>query len=185
MPFRDNARRRCFGLLTAVLTSVIATGGLAQSPRLSAPNLVEISPALVTSGQPSAEALGTLESRGFEAVIYLAPLTVHDAVRDEPLIVTRQGLTFVNIPINFDQPTDADFETFAGVLQGLGKRKTLVHCQVNMRASTMVFLYRAIVLKEDPQEAYKAVAGVWVPEGAWRRLIEDELQKHKISFEIL
>jgi protein tyrosine phosphatase (PTP) superfamily phosphohydrolase (DUF442 family) len=170
-------------LVVAIL--LIASLADAQSPRLDAPNLVEISPTLVTSGQPSADALGTLKSRGFEAVIYLAPLTVHDAVRDEPVIVTRQGLTFVNIPINFDKPTEADFDTFAGILQGLGTRKTLVHCQVNMRASTMVFLYRVIVLKEDPQEAYKAVSGVWVPEGAWRRLIEDELRKHKIAFELL
>ncbi len=110
---------------------------------------------------------------------------MHDAVRDEHLIVARQGLVFINIPIRFDGPTDADFETFAGALKGLGDRKVLVHCQVNLRASSMVFLYRAIVLKEDPKRAYGAVERVWVPEGPWRRLIEDELHKHHIDFELL
>jgi protein tyrosine phosphatase (PTP) superfamily phosphohydrolase (DUF442 family) len=162
-----------------------AGGAAAQAPRLAAPNVVEISPRLVTSGQPSAEALASLKALGFEADIYLAPPTVSDAVRDEPLIVTRQGLTFVNIPIHFDNPTEADFETFSGVLTGLGQRKVLVHCQVNMRASSMVFLYRAIVLKEDPRVAYQAVSGVWAPEGPWRRLIETELRKNKIAFELL
>jgi protein tyrosine phosphatase (PTP) superfamily phosphohydrolase (DUF442 family) len=155
----------------------------AQAPRLAAPNLVEISPRLVTSGQPSADALARLKAFGFEAVIYLAPPTVHDAVRDEELIVTRQGLTFVNIPVQFDRPTEADFETFAGVLRGFGDRKVLVHCQINLRASTMVFLYRAIVLKEDPQRAYESVTGVWVPDGAWRQLIRDQLRKHKVAFD--
>lgn len=155
---------------------------LAQRPALG-PNVVEISPRLVTSGQPSAEALANLKALGFEAVIYLAPPTVHDAVRDEPLIVTRQGLTFVNIPIRFDHPTEADFETFAGVLKGLGNRKVLVHCQINLRASAMVFLYRAIVLREDPRLAYEAVTKVWQPEAAWRRLIEEQLRRHKIAFE--
>ena len=92
-------------------------------------------------------------------------------MRDEGLIVTRQGLAFINIPIKFDNPTDADFEKFAAAMQELGQRKTLVHCEVNLRASTMVFLYRAIVLKEDPRIAYEALSGVWVPHGPWRRLM--------------
>lgn len=146
---------------------------------------MEISPRLVTSGQPSAATLGRLKEQGFGAVIYLAPPTVHDAVREEHLIVGRQGLVFINIPIQFDRPTDDDFETFAAALKGLGDRKVLVHCQVNLRASSMVFLYRAIVLKEDPKAAYHAVEKVWVPEGPWRRLIEDELHKHHIDFDLL
>jgi protein tyrosine phosphatase (PTP) superfamily phosphohydrolase (DUF442 family) len=157
---------------------------VAQAQRLAAPNVVEVSPQLVTSGQPSAEALASLKSQGFEAVIYLAPPTVSDAVRDERLIVTRQGLTFVNIPIRFDDPTEADFETFTSVLSGLGSRKVLVHCQINLRASAFVFLYRAIVLKDDPSLAYEAVSKVWLPEGPWRRLIESQLHKHKVAFDL-
>jgi protein tyrosine phosphatase (PTP) superfamily phosphohydrolase (DUF442 family) len=156
-----------------------------QAARLVAPNVVEISPRLVTSGQPSAEALAGLKAQGFDAVIYLAPPTVADAVRDEQLIVTRQGLTFINIPIRFDNPTEADYETFAAVLGGLGKRRVLVHCQINLRASSMVFLYRTIVLKDDPRAAYATLTGVWSPDGPWRRLIESQLQKHNIAFEML
>jgi len=177
-----SGRARC---VLAALFLTASSGALGQASRLDAPNVVEISSTLVTSGQPSAAALGTLKARGFEAVIYLAPPTVHDAVRDEQLIVTRQGLTYVNIPIRFERPTDADFEAFAAAMQKLGQRKTLVHCQINMRASSMVFLYRVIYLKQDPKLAYNAVSGVWVPEGAWRRLIEDELRKHKVAFELL
>jgi protein tyrosine phosphatase (PTP) superfamily phosphohydrolase (DUF442 family) len=104
-------------------------------------------------------------------------------VRDEQLIVTRQGLTFNNIPVRFDNPTDADFDGFASALEGLGKRKVLVHCQINLRASVMVFLYRAAILKEEPGVAYEAVSGVWSPDGPWRRLIKDQLAKHKVAFE--
>jgi protein tyrosine phosphatase (PTP) superfamily phosphohydrolase (DUF442 family) len=171
--------------LVSTLAFVAAAGASDQVPPLVAPNVVEVSPHLVTSGQPSADALANLKAQGFDAVIYLAPPTVSDAVRDEQLIVTRQGLTFINIPIKFNEPTEADFETFASVLQGLGDSKVLVHCQVNLRASSMVFLYRAIILKEDPRVAYRAVAGVWVPEGAWRRLIEGQLRKHNVAFELL
>ena len=50
-------------------------------------------------------------------------------------------------------------------------RKVLVHCQINMRASSLVFLHRTIALKEDPRVAYEAVTAVWSPRGPWRALI--------------
>ena len=149
------------------------------------PNMVEITPRLVTSGQPSAEALAGLKAQGFEAVIYLAPPTVHDAVREEHQIVARQGLAFVNIPIRFDDPTEEDFALFASVLKSLGDRKVLVHCQVNMRASSLVFLYRTVHLKHEPRGAYDSVTRIWVPQGPWKRLIDGQLAKNGIAFELL
>jgi protein tyrosine phosphatase (PTP) superfamily phosphohydrolase (DUF442 family) len=177
--------RRLSRTVALALSLTTAVCALAQGSKLGAPNVVEVSPQLVTSGQPSAEALSRLKALGFEAVIYLAPPTVPDAVRDEQLIVTRQGLVFVNIPVQFDNPTESDFETFASVLGSLSNRKVLVHCQVNLRASSMVFLYRAIVLKEPPRPAYEAVSSVWAPEGPWRKLIESQLRKHRVAFELL
>ena len=110
---------------------------------------------------------------------------VSDAVRDEPVILERQGIAFVNIPIRFDAPSDADFDAFVAAMRGFGERKVLVHCQVNLRASSMVFLYRAVVLKENPRLAYEAVEKVWVPEGAWRPFIERTLRRHGVNFEII
>ena len=175
---------RAFCSLALLVTSATFTA-LAQSQSSGAPNRVDITPRLVTSGQPSAEALAGLAAQGFDAVIYLAPPTVSDAVREEHQIVARQGLTFVNIPIRFDDPTEEDFAMFAAVLQALGERKVLVHCQVNMRASSMVFLYRTIHLKQDARKAYDSVTRIWVPHGPWKRLIETQLAKHGIAFDPL
>ena len=44
-----------------------------------------------------------------------------------------------------------------------------------MRASSLVFLYRAIHLKHDPRAAYDSVTRIWVPHGPWKRLIETQL----------
>jgi len=84
--------------------------------------------------------------------------------------------------------TDAaarDYETFAALLNGLGTRKVLVHCQINLRASSFVFLYRVLALGDAPRQAYEALSSVWVPHGPWRRLIETELRDHHIDFELL
>jgi protein tyrosine phosphatase (PTP) superfamily phosphohydrolase (DUF442 family) len=173
---------RAFCSLTLLVT--LATfAALAQPQSTGAPNRVDINPRLVTSGQPSAEALAGLAAQGFEAVIYLAPPTVADAVRDEALIVGRQGLLFVNIPIKFDNPNEKDFDAFTSVLSALSARKVLVHCQINLRASSMVFLHRVISRKEDPGVAYEAVAKVWSPDGPWKTLIQTLLRKNGVSFE--
>jgi protein tyrosine phosphatase (PTP) superfamily phosphohydrolase (DUF442 family) len=175
-----------------LLPSAIAAFGLVASATAShaqawsdpPPNLVQATPQIFTSGQPPGKSLQGLKAQGFEAVVYLAPPTVSDAVHDEARIVGGQGLVFINIPVVFDRPTERDFETFAAVMKALGSRKVLVHCQINLRASSMVFLYRTIVGKEDPARAYDAVSKTWTPQGPWKRLIEEQLRRDGISFEI-
>ena len=147
------------------------------------PNLVTISPRLMTSGQPSAAWLETLKAQGFEAVVYLAPASVPDALREEPQIVAAQGLAFHHLPIPFGQPRAADYEAFARLMQTLAGRKVLVHCQVNMRASSLVFLYRVLVKRVPPEQAYEAVARVWSPDGPWKRLMVEELRRHGVAFD--
>nr|WP_316644296.1 protein tyrosine phosphatase family protein [uncultured Roseateles sp.] len=171
-------------LLSGLLFGLGLLGsGLALAAPTAPPNLVALTGQLVTSGQPSAAWLATLAEQGFEAVIYLAPPTVSDAVRDEALIVGRQGLVFVNIPIRFEAPTERDFDAFAAQLRALQGRKVLVHCQVNMRASTLSFLYRVIVEKAEPRQAFEAVSQVWTPSGPWKQLMLEQLRKHRVEFD--
>jgi protein tyrosine phosphatase (PTP) superfamily phosphohydrolase (DUF442 family) len=153
-----------------------------QAGGVQAPNVVPISATIVTSGQPTATSLAQLGAQGFVADIYLAPVTVDSAVPGEEDIVRKQGLDFVNIPIQFGKPTDADFQSFVAAMNRYKGRKVLVHCEVNMRASSMTFLYRTIIEHVDPQEAYEAVSKVWVPRGAWHDLITTELAKANIAF---
>lgn len=169
---------------TAVTIAWFVSGvGHADITALDAPNVVAISPTLVTSGQPTPESLARLREQGFAAVIYLAPPTVRDAVPDEAAIVRRQGLEFLNIPIDFANPTASDLRAFIEAMNRLRGRKVLVHCQVNLRASSMTFLYRAIVERANPDDAYRSVAGVWSPHGPWRELIVAELRRAGIAFE--
>ncbi|MDM4767766.1 protein tyrosine phosphatase family protein [Pelomonas sp. SE-A7] len=169
-------RLACLALMAAATLAHAA-------PPDAPPNLIAIDAKLVTSGQPSAEWLSTLAAQGFEAVIYLAPPTVGDAVRDEPLIAGRQGLIWANLPIRFDRPADADYEAFAALLSSLRGKKVLVHCQVNMRASTLTFLYRVLVEKVEPQQAWENVSKVWTPQGPWKALMVERLRKQGIAFD--
>lgn len=172
----------CRDTLLATLGALGASLACGQS--IDAPNVVPITAGLVTSGQPSAQALATLGRLGFQAVIYLAPETVADAVKEEPELLAAQGIEFVHVPIPFAAPNEQHFLAVAAALERLHGRKVLVHCQVNMRASSMVFLYRVLRRKEDPALAYEAVAGVWSPGGPWRKLLVDQLRKHQVDFDL-
>lgn len=184
-----STRRRLAAALLVLCSVGIAAHAAAAaaaaplSAPIEAPNVVPISAILVTSGQPGAAALGRLGAQGFGAVIYLAPPTSSDAVAGEADIVRRQGLQFVNIPIEFGEPTEADFQAFVAAMNRLGDRKVLVHSQVNMRASTMTFLYRVIVLHVAPELAYESVARIWSPRGPWKNLLVAQLHQAGIAFE--
>ena len=172
------ASRRSF----VIAASSWLVGAAAHAKQLEAPNVVVIGPRLTTSGQPGAQALSGLRQLGFEAVVYLAPATVPDAVKEEPAILAQQGIEFVHVPIPFGTPTEAHFEAVSQALQRLQGKNVLVHCQVNMRASTLVFLHRATKLREDPVTAWQDVTRVWVPDGAWKRLVTDVLARHGVNF---
>ena len=161
----------------------VGSAASASGDAFDAPNLVTIRPNLVTSGQPTARALASLAQHGFKAVIYLAPSSVPDAVKDEPELLARQGVRFIHIPIPFEAPTEAHFEAFSAALLQLQGKKVLVHCQINLRASSLVFLHRVIKEDESPEVAWAAVARVWSPRGSWKRLIESQVRQRGIAFQ--
>lgn len=178
-----HSRRLALAALAGCWLSPAVAQPLVPEAALAAPNVVVIGPDLVTAGQPTAQALASLSQHGFQAVIYLAPSSVGDAVSDEPELLARQGVAFIHIPIPFGSPTESHVESVSAALQRLQGRKVLVHCQVNMRASTMVFLHRVIKDKVPPAAAWGAVTQVWSPHGAWKRLVLTQLGKHGIDFE--
>ncbi|MBL8515179.1 MAG: protein tyrosine phosphatase family protein [Betaproteobacteria bacterium] len=146
--------------------------------------MVPITPTWITSGQPTAAALAGLSKRGIKAVIYLAPPTVVTAVKDEPALLEKQGIAYQNIPIPFGAPEPAHFDAFVAAMRRFEKQSLLVHCEVNMRASCMTFLYRVLELKVPVETAYESVTKVWTPRFAWKPYVESMLAKNGIKFEV-
>lgn len=168
----------------AALLMFCATAFAQPQPNFEAINRVEISPLLTTSGQPTEKMLQGLGKHGYEAVIFLVPTGTVGNVENEAEILKQQGIEYVHIPIKFGEPTEAHYVAFAAAMSRLAKKKVLVHCEINLRASSMVFLYRTIALKEDPAVAYESVSRVWTPRFAWKPYIEKMLAANKIAFTI-
>jgi uncharacterized protein (TIGR01244 family) len=167
-------------LLAALLTTALAGFvWVARPVRLQsvepALNYVPVTAQLGTAGMPRRAQFARLAGAGYQVVINLAPDGVTGAHADEARLAAAAGLAYHHVPVEFAQPTAAQYAAVAALLRRHRGERVLVHCQVNMRASVMVFLYRTIELGEDVDRAYDDVLRIWQPSHAWRRLIRDTL----------
>jgi protein tyrosine phosphatase (PTP) superfamily phosphohydrolase (DUF442 family) len=170
----------------SLLLALPATALGRDEAGLGAPNEVVIDANWVSSGQPTRAGLQRLKALGFDRLLYLAPFTVGDAIADEPELVRAQGLRFDHVPIPWDAPALAHVDAVFAVLKDWPTSgKGLVHCQVNMRASVLVFLHRVLVRGHDPEQAWSAVSKVWTPRGRWRALVDAALERGGVRFEPL
>jgi protein tyrosine phosphatase (PTP) superfamily phosphohydrolase (DUF442 family) len=144
-------------------------------------NFREYSDLLSSSGQPSAEQLQAVSNAGFERVVFLAFSDHEHSLQHEDRIVKKLGMEYAQIPIDWEAPQKSDFYMFAGLMQRAPENRTLVHCQVNFRASAFSFLYRVLYEDIPIAEAKEDMNSVWVPNATWRQLIFDVLEENGVS----
>ena len=146
-------------------------------------NFVAVTDRLASSGQPSAAQLQRLRARGYAVVINLAPPESFGSIANESELVASQGLVYINIPVDWQKPAERDFQLFSDLLNSNRDRKVWVHCQMNMRASAFLFLYRVIHDRQPVARAVESVHAVWVPNEVWRGFLQSTLKRHRIVFD--
>jgi len=124
-------------------------------------NFRRLSSALTTSGQPDEAQFAALRDAGVETVINLALSNSLRALPDEAATLAALGLRYIHIPVEFTAPTEADFETFAAVMQGLGDTPVHVHCAANYRVSAFLYRYRV----ERSDGARSGPGSIWTQSG--------------------
>ncbi len=163
----------------AVSLAMLSASSLVDGAELSdISNYREYSTTFSSSGQPTEKQLALLKAAGFERIVYIAFSNSGKALANEDVLVKELGMDYVHIPVTWDQPTAADFYAFAGALQRLRDRKTLLHCQVNYRASAFSFLYRVLYDDVPIAKAKADMNTVWEPNETWRKLIFEILEEN-------
>ena len=136
-------------------------------------NYTWVSDDLSSAGQIAYPQIPLLAEDGYEVVVNLA---IADEARNgqEGFLVAETGLTYVHIPVDWEQPTLGDVDMFFDVMQANEGRKVFVHCFANMRASAFVYLYRTMVQGVPEAEARATMSEVWDPSELeqWAGLIE-------------
>ena len=163
----------------AVVVTLCAITSPVNADELSViTNFREYSPGLASSGQPLETQFEMLRSEGFERIIYLAFTNSGKSIEGEDVIVKDLGMEYVHIPVVWEKPLASDFYAFADVMQRYPDKKTLVHCQVNYRASAFSFLYRVLYEDVGVASAKADMNKVWQPDETWRDLIFSILEEN-------
>ncbi len=168
-----------------VLTPLLASSALAVEE--ADPALAEIinfrqySPSFASSGQPSREQFATIAENGFERIVYIAFTNNPNALADADQVVKGLGMEYMQVPVSFDNPLPDDFYAFADSMQRNTGKKTLLHCQVNARATAFSFLYRVIYEDVPVDEAKADMNTVWQPNEVWRDFIFTVMAENNLS----
>jgi RimJ/RimL family protein N-acetyltransferase/protein tyrosine phosphatase (PTP) superfamily phosphohydrolase (DUF442 family) len=149
--------------------------GTTAAYRMDAINARAVFDDLWTSGQLSAADVARLPELDVAAVINLALPTSSNALPGEAEMITRLGISYMQIPVPWEQPEPQHLRQFFGVLDALAGQRVWVHCAMNYRVSAFVYLYRRLRRGETEQEARYPMSTIWKPDGTWQAFIEQAL----------
>jgi protein tyrosine phosphatase (PTP) superfamily phosphohydrolase (DUF442 family) len=134
-------------------------------------NWLRLDERITTSGQPTENQLTTIRDLGVRHVINLALHTHEKALPDETSSVWQLGMSYIHIPVDFQNPTEEDFGRFCAALVDTQDAKLHVHCIANYRVSAFFYRYRRVMLGIDAGLARADLARIWEPEGVWAAFI--------------
>ena len=144
-------------------------------------NFRQYSDSFASAGQPTREQFQALKDEGFERIVYIAFTNNPNALADEDQVVKGLGMEYMHVPVDFSNPLPDDFYAFADSMERNTDKKTLLHCQVNARATAFSFLYRVIYQDVPLAEAKADMNTVWQPNEVWRDFVFEVLARHDID----
>ena len=126
---------------------------------------------ITTSGQPTEAQLAEIQALGVRHVVNLGLHAHERALPDEAASVTGLGMSYFHIPVNFQDPTELDFDQFRSTMERLKDVPVHVHCIANYRVSAFMYRFRREVLGMDEAQARADMEAIWHPEGVWATFI--------------
>lgn len=135
-------------------------------------NYLRISDRIASSGQPEEHQFKSIAASGYRVVINLAMPNSDNAIPEEGYEVSARNMTYVHIPVPFDDPQPGHLRQFLGIMTAFSDRKVWVHCVVvNYRASAFLYQYQRLVLGMDEAGAKSAIHPSWQPDGVLCRFM--------------
>ncbi|AKG20666.1 protein tyrosine phosphatase family protein [Calothrix sp. 336/3] len=138
-----------------------------------------ISFTISTSGQPTPEQFVNIASAGYTLVINLATPASSNWNSNENSIVENLGMEYINIPIDWDNPTLTDFDNLADLLDENPERKIWIHCAKNMRVSAMMYLYHRLRKGYREEAARRYLEQIWQPNKIWQNFIDATIELYE------
>ncbi len=139
-------------------------------------NYVKINELISTSGQLKIEELELIANEGFDVVINLAVPTTSNALENEDKIVSSLNMSYIHIPVDFENPKISDLKLFLNILQALGANKVWIHCAKNYRVSAFMYVYHKYILHTPFEQIDLSIFDIWQPSLVWQELMKVQLE---------
>ena len=130
-----------------------------------------MTPRLTTSGQPNEAELAELKEIGVTRIVNLGPHDNKGALDDEPGTVTGLGMAYDYIPVDFEHPTDADFEEFRDILCAHPDETIHVHCIYNARVSAFFYRFAQDAAGISVEDTAANMESIWRPGDNWAAFV--------------
>ncbi len=132
---------------------------------------VEIDKNIGTAGQPRIDQFSIIASAGYQAVIILAMPEHKNAVANEGAIVSSLGMSYVQIPVEFDNPKTSQVKQFCNIMETLTEKKVFVHCIMNYRVSAFMYHYLGKVVGLGDAQSKSEMFAIWEPDEIWQQVM--------------
>jgi uncharacterized protein (TIGR01244 family) len=129
-------------MFTVLLTLFLGQAAAAQ-PVPDIRNFLRVTPEFCTGGQPRPEHFSMLKADGVKAVLNLRQPGEHRA-EEEQEAVKAAGLKYFNIPVNYQQPSDAAVDEFLKITDDAGNRPMFIHCTAAIRVGAFWMIRRVL-----------------------------------------
>ncbi len=131
-----------------------------------------VSDQLASSGMLDLAQYEHIKDYGFKHVINLIP---GNQIKERKHVQSL-GLSYEQIAVDWNKPTAENFVQFAELMQSYGDAKVYIHCEMNMRASAFVYLYRVLYQDIPQQDAQQDMLTIWQPQGTWLDFINNTIK---------
>ena len=135
-------------------------------------NFVPLRPDIGTAGQPTSTQFSDIADQGYEVVINLAMPDHEDAIDNEGEIVTGLGMSYIHIPVPFNNPQPRQVRDFCNILSTQRDKRVFVHCIMNYRVSAFMFHYLDKVVMQDKEKSRSPMFDKWQPDSTWKALLD-------------
>lgn len=131
-----------------VLASTILVQGAVSPPSAQTQhpdirNFLQVTPNFCTGGQPRPEHFAALKSQGVKMVLNLRTPGEHRA-DEEKAAVESAGLKYVNIPVVYREPSNAQVDEFLKITDDPANRPMFIHCTAAIRVGAFWLIRRVV-----------------------------------------
>lgn len=131
-------------LVTLLITALLSPQPAAQATDVPAiRNFLQVTPQFCTGGQPRPDHFARLKADGVKAVLNLRQPSEHRA-DEERAAVEAAGLKYFNVPVNYQNPTDASVDEFLRITDEAANRPMFIHCTAAIRVGAYWAIRRAL-----------------------------------------